>query len=177
MVPRETVSFVFPWVLMGKIKLTSSPRDHTLSVLLYINLDFPLNNHTAKTNKQRWHAGNNSAIVSWSGYIWIWSGVREQESTNHSAHFVEWKSSYITMTDIQLTNDCYSTGPDDDWYWTDPWLINSTDQWLIFNTVKPAISTHPKCWGKVVAYGRWSLTGLYKNLHHNGSKFSLIRIW
>ena len=52
-----------------KTKLTSSPRDHTLSVLLYINLDFPLNNHTAKTNKQRQRAGNNCAIVSWSGYI------------------------------------------------------------------------------------------------------------
>ena len=56
MVPRETVSFVFPRVLMfpettrGKTKLTSFPRDHTLSVLLYI-LDFPLNNHIAKTNK------------------------------------------------------------------------------------------------------------------------------
>ena len=35
-------------------------------------------------------------IVSRSGYIWIWSRARDQESTNHSAHFVEWKSSYIT---------------------------------------------------------------------------------
>ena len=40
--PRETVSFVFPRVLMfpemtgGKTKLTSFPRDLTLSVLLYI---------------------------------------------------------------------------------------------------------------------------------------------
>ena len=53
--------------------------------------------HIAKTNKQRWRLGNNCAIVSRSGYIWIWSGARDQESTNHSAHFVEWKSSYITM--------------------------------------------------------------------------------
>ena len=41
--------------------------------------------------------GNNCAIVSRSGYIWIWSGARDQESTNHSAQFVEWKSSYITI--------------------------------------------------------------------------------
>ena len=45
MVPRETVSFLFPRVLMfvsgnirtlGKTKLTSFPRDNALSVLLYI---------------------------------------------------------------------------------------------------------------------------------------------
>ena len=42
MVPRETVSFVFPRALMfpetkdsREKKLTSFPRDHTLSVLLY----------------------------------------------------------------------------------------------------------------------------------------------
>ena len=34
----------------GKTKLTSFPRDHTLNVLL-LYLDFPLNNHVAKTNK------------------------------------------------------------------------------------------------------------------------------
>ena len=61
MVPRETVSFVFPRVLMfpetksrGKTKLISFPRDHTLSVLLnhfVIFLDFPLNNHI---NKDIW---------------------------------------------------------------------------------------------------------------------------
>ena len=50
----------------GKTKLTSFPRDHTLSV---IYLDFPSNNHIAKTNKQRRRAGNNCAIVSRSGYI------------------------------------------------------------------------------------------------------------
>ena len=44
--------------------------------------------------------GNNCAIVSQSGYIWIWSGARDQESTNNSAHFVEWKSSCITKFDI-----------------------------------------------------------------------------
>ena len=31
------------------------------------------------------------------GIIWIWSGTRDQESTNHRAHFVDWKSSYITL--------------------------------------------------------------------------------
>ena len=50
----------------GKAKLTSFPRDHTLSV---IYLDFPSNNRIAKTNKQRRRAGNNCAIVSRSGYI------------------------------------------------------------------------------------------------------------
>ena len=46
--------------------------------------------------KQRRRADNNCAIVSRSGYIWIWSRLCHQESTNHSAHFNEWKSSYIT---------------------------------------------------------------------------------
>ena len=27
-------------------------------------------------------------------------GARDQEPTNHSAHFVEWKSSYITISNI-----------------------------------------------------------------------------
>ena len=62
MVPRETVCFVSP--TRGKKKLTSFPRDHTLSVLLYNYLDFPLNNHKAKTNKQRQHVGNNPTFVS-----------------------------------------------------------------------------------------------------------------
>ena len=39
-------------------------------------------------------AGTNYAIVSRSGYIWIWPGARDQESTNHSSRFVEWKSTY-----------------------------------------------------------------------------------
>ena len=34
--------------------------------------------------------------------IWIWSGARDQESINQSAHFVEWKSSYITNTLINI---------------------------------------------------------------------------
>ena len=49
-----------------------------------IYLDF----HMAKTNKQRQRVGNNCAVVSRSGYIWIWSGAHDQESTNCSAQFV-----------------------------------------------------------------------------------------
>ena len=48
-------------------------------------------------SKQRRREGNNCSIVSRSGYIWVWSEARDQESTNHGAHFVEWKSSYITI--------------------------------------------------------------------------------
>ena len=44
----------------------------------------------------------NWSIVSRSGYNWIWSGARDQESTNHSAHFVEWRSSYITIISIAV---------------------------------------------------------------------------
>ena len=99
MVLRETVCFAFLRVLTrGKPKLTSFLSDHTytLSVLYY--LDF----HIAGTNKQRRRASNDCAIVSWSGYIWVWSGARDQESTNHRAHFVEWKSSYMTTRLIFL---------------------------------------------------------------------------
>ena len=67
-----------------------------------IYLDFPLNNHVVNTNKQRRRAGNNCTIVSRSGYIWIWSGACDQESSNHSACFVEWKSSYIKTSFIYL---------------------------------------------------------------------------
>ena len=38
-----------------KTKLTRFPRKHTLLKCFVIYLDFPLNNHVAKTNKQRWH--------------------------------------------------------------------------------------------------------------------------
>ena len=92
-------SWCFPRLRLRKQrenKANKFPRDHTLSVLLYINLDFLLYNHSAKTNKQRQRVGNNCAIVSWSGYIWIWSGAHDQESTNHGAHLVERKSRYIT---------------------------------------------------------------------------------
>ena len=39
-----------------------------------IYLDFPLNNHMAKTCCCIRHAGNNCAIVLWSGYICIYQG-------------------------------------------------------------------------------------------------------
>ena len=45
-------------------------------------------------------AGSNCAIVSRSGYIWIWSWVGDQESTNRNAGFTAWKSRYTT---IELT--------------------------------------------------------------------------
>ena len=75
-----------------------------------IYLDFPLNNHMAKTDKKRGHnffihthMGNNCTIVSWLGFIQIWSQPYEQESTNYSDHFVDWKSRYITMeSDLML---------------------------------------------------------------------------
>ena len=44
--------------------------------------------------------GARATIVSRSGFSWIWSGARDQESTNHSTHFVEWKCSYITISII-----------------------------------------------------------------------------
>ena len=59
-------------------------------------------------------AGNNCAIVSRSGYIWMWSGARGQESTNHNARFVEWKSMYITNAVIHISE------------WTLPFLVFST---------------------------------------------------
>ena len=61
-------------------------------------------------NKQRRRAGNNCAIVSRSGYIWIWSGARDQESTNHSAHFVGWKSSNITTNNLVLYSVLFNFG-------------------------------------------------------------------
>ena len=72
-------------------------------------LDFPWNNHIAKANKkQRGRAGNNCAIVSRSAYIWIWSWTRDQESTYRSAHFVEWKSSYITIAVVSRCKSNHS---------------------------------------------------------------------
>ena len=51
----------------------------------------------SKNKEKKTACGNNCAIVSRSGYIWVWSEARDQESTNHGAHFVEWKSDYITI--------------------------------------------------------------------------------
>ena len=49
-------------------------------------------------------ADNNCSIVSQSGYIWIWSGARDQELTNHNARLAEWKSRYITIIIDQYKN-------------------------------------------------------------------------
>ena len=40
-----------------------------------------------------WQQLHNNCI----GYIWIWSGACDQESSNHNALFVEWKSQCITI--------------------------------------------------------------------------------
>ena len=47
MVPRENIR------TQGKTKLTSFPRDPTLSALLYTYLDFSLKNHIAVTKKNK----------------------------------------------------------------------------------------------------------------------------
>ena len=52
------------------------------------------------------HPGNNCRLVSRSGYIWIWSGVRDHESTNHSARFVEWKSRYMFVEFNKKNKSC-----------------------------------------------------------------------
>ena len=116
----------------GKTKLTSFPREHTLSALLYI---FRLSleqsySKNKQTNKQRrhnffihkmtWARAEDHAIFNlvmhWSRdvvfgartttaqlYIWIWSAARDQKSTNHIARFVEWKSRYITIVNEHHT--------------------------------------------------------------------------
>ena len=43
------------------------------------------------------------------GYIWIWSGACDQESNNHIACFVEWKSRYIIITSKHLHIWRYNT--------------------------------------------------------------------
>ena len=74
MVSRETVSVVFPRVLMFP------------EFVIYLDCHIAKKN---QTNKQRRRVGNNCAIVSRSRDIRIWPGARDQESTNQSAHFVE----------------------------------------------------------------------------------------
>ena len=58
-------------------------------------------------NKQRRRAGNNCAIESRSGYIWVWSEARDHESANLGAHFIEWKSSYITIKFVLLFSSAH----------------------------------------------------------------------
>ena len=110
MVPRETVSFVFPRVLM--FPETSSRETSELGPCIkcfVIYLDF----HIAKPNKQGQRRGNNYAIVSRSGYIWIWSEARDQESSNHSAHLTAWMSSYITKVYVNSADSFAFFS----WYW------------------------------------------------------------
>ena len=45
-------------------------------------------------------------LSSRSGYIWIWSGARDQKLTNHNARFAEWKSRYITKNINTTLYDC-----------------------------------------------------------------------
>ena len=81
MVPKETVSLVFPRYRLGKdqdlreTKLTSFPRDHTLvpSYLFRLSLrqSFAVVIGARATTAQ------------------LHPGARDQESTNHSARFVE----------------------------------------------------------------------------------------
>ena len=75
---------------LGKTKLTSFPRDHTLSALLYIILDFPFNNHS-KTNKKQTTERETTAELypGWDTLFCILSGAHDQESTNHSVRLVE----------------------------------------------------------------------------------------
>ena len=58
----------------------------------------------AKTCRCIWLVGNNwlCNYILVGSYIWILSGACDQESTNHSANFVEWKSRYLTMPLIPL---------------------------------------------------------------------------
>ena len=93
MVPRETVLFSeSPDIrTRGKTKLVSRGTIHW--VLCYI-FRLSLNQTYSKNKQTKKTAGNK---------IWIWPGARDQESTNHSSCFVEWKSSYITVTLIQLS--------------------------------------------------------------------------
>ena len=60
------------------------------------------NYFTRETEAEGRRAGNSCAIGSRLGYIWIWSGARDQESTNHSAYFVEGKCSYVTKHVISV---------------------------------------------------------------------------
>ena len=109
----------------GKTELTtvSFPKGpYTKCFFLY--LDCPLNNHIAKTCCCIQHTGYSYAIVSQLGYILIWSGVCDQESTNHSACFVEWKSRYIT-----ISNEWIST------WWIARYIFSNT--YLLDNFICP----------------------------------------
>ena len=111
MVLRETVTFVFPGVLMFPSTLSQETsgleenKTNQFPLWPYIKcfviyLDLPLNNHVLLYSA----CSNNSAIISQSGYILIWSEARDKESTNQSARFLEWKSKYLTTKRNPYTN-------------------------------------------------------------------------
>ena len=54
-----------------------------------IYLDFPLNNHIAKTNKQSAVRATTAQLYPGRDAFEFDQGARDQESTNHRAHFVE----------------------------------------------------------------------------------------
>ena len=101
MVLRETVSFVFPSFLrLGKYQDSGKhnlqvPRGTIHKVLCYI---FRLSLKQSSCKNMPLYSGNNCVMVSQSGHIGIWSGARDQESTNLSARFVEWNFTYVTIS-------------------------------------------------------------------------------
>ena len=74
--------WIHSWRVNVKCKFEMKKLDR-MKVLSMI----PFNNHLAKSCCFIWRAGSNCTIVSRSGYIWMWSGARDQESTNHRACF------------------------------------------------------------------------------------------
>ena len=69
MVPRETATFVFSKHQDSREnKINQFPEGPYIKCFV-LYLDLPLNNHIAKTNKQRRRAGNNCAIVFDQGHV------------------------------------------------------------------------------------------------------------
>ena len=103
--PEGNSWFCFPRLRLRKHqdsrenKTDQFPGGPTIKYFV-IYLDFLLNNHMAKTCNCIWRAGDNYASVSLSGYTWIVPGASDQESTNHSACFVLWKSRYTTISHV-----------------------------------------------------------------------------
>ena len=99
----------------GKTKLTSFPEG-TYTKYCVIFMRFSLKQSYGK-NKQTKMAqllyshvcGQQLLSCILVGYIWIWSGACDQESNNHIACFVEWKSRYIILTSKHLHIWRYNT--------------------------------------------------------------------
>ena len=99
----------------GKTKLTSFLREHTLSTLLFF-IRFSLKQSYGKNKQTKMvqllysHAcGQQLLNCILVRYIWIWSGACDQESNNHIACFVEWKSRFIIITSKHLHIWRYNT--------------------------------------------------------------------